>query len=153
MPVCPTVWSASLLGLSCAASSSAPLASCLSKLHGLPLCSQWASQRPLSQRSHLPPVVVMPNYAEYFEKNRYQSKYSIGDRVCGTWNKIPFVGTVGNDSEISPVEGPKVSIHLDLPIRFENQVHRVILVKHRQIRPLPLMDPETHKPKNVKPKT
>ncbi len=92
----------------------------------------------------------MPNYAEYFEKNRYQSKYSIGDRVCGTGNKIPFVGTVGHDTEISLEQGPRVSIHLDLPIRFENQIHRVIIVKHRQIRLLPLMDLEIHKPKNVK---
>ena len=27
----------------------------------------------------------------------YQPRYQIGDRVSGKWNKIPFVGSVGND--------------------------------------------------------
>ncbi len=78
----------------------------------------------------------MPNYAEYFEKNRYQSKYSIGDRVCGTWNKVPFVGTVGNDTVISPVEGPRISVFVDLPIKYNQQWRSVIIVDHSQIEPL-----------------
>ena len=94
----------------------------------------------------------MPDYAEYFTKNRYVPRYYIGDRVTGTWNKIPFCGSVGNDTVINQEQGPRVSVHLDLPIWYENRAHSVIIVKHRQIRSLPLMDFETAKPKNVKSK-
>lgn len=54
--------------------------------------------------------------AEYFRENRYKPTWEIGDRVFGYYNSIPFIGTVGNDTEISLEEGPRVSIHLDLPI-------------------------------------
>ena len=77
----------------------------------------------------------MANYAEYFELNRYKAKYSIGDRVIGKWNKIPFVGTVGNDTLINENDGPQVSIHLDLPIKYEGIVRTVIIVKHKDIKP------------------
>lgn len=77
----------------------------------------------------------MANYAEYFELNRYKPKYSIGDRVFGKWNKIPFVGTVGNDTLINENEGPRISIHLDLPIKYEDKIHTVIIVKHKDIKP------------------
>lgn len=76
----------------------------------------------------------MPNYKEYFERIAYKSKYDIGDRVFGKWNKIPFVGSVGNDSMINETEGPRISIHLDLPIKFENKYHYVIFVKHKDIK-------------------
>lgn len=78
----------------------------------------------------------MPSLAEYFKANRYQSKYDIGDRVIGKWNKIPFVGTVGNDTLINELEGPRVSIHLDLPIKYKDNIHNVIFVKHKDIKPL-----------------
>ena len=76
----------------------------------------------------------MPSLADYFKANRYQGKYSIGDRVIGKWNKIPFVGTVGNDTQINETEGPRISIHLDLPIKFENTIHNVIIVKHKDVK-------------------
>ncbi len=75
------------------------------------------------------------NLAEYFAKNRYQAKYSIGDRVIGKWNKIPFVGSVGNDTVISEIDGPRVSIHLDLPLKYKDVVYTVIIVKHKDIKP------------------
>ncbi len=77
----------------------------------------------------------MASLAEYFAKNRYQAKYDIGDRVIGKWNKIPFVGTVGNDTEINEIEGPRISIHLDLPIKYKDKVYTVIIVKHKDIKP------------------
>jgi hypothetical protein len=77
----------------------------------------------------------MANLTEYFLQNRYQSKYTIGDRVFGKFNKIPFVGTVGNDTIVSEVEGPRISILLDLPIKYENKVYNVIIVKHKDIKP------------------
>ena len=74
--------------------------------------------------------------SDYFAQNRYQAKYQIGDRVTGKWNKIPFVGTVGNDTLINEIEGPRVSIHVDLPVMFDNKLHNVIIVKHKDIKSL-----------------
>ena len=76
----------------------------------------------------------MASLSEYFKIHRYQSKYNIGDRVIGKWNNIPFVGTVGNDTEINQIEGPRISVHLDLPIKFENKVYTVIIVKHKDVK-------------------
>lgn len=76
----------------------------------------------------------MGNQTEYFQRTGYKPKYVIGDRVFGHWNRIPFAGTVGNDTLISPVEGPRISIHLDLPIRSEGVTKTVIIVKHRDVR-------------------
>ena len=76
----------------------------------------------------------MGNQTEYFQRIGYRPKYVIGDRVFGHWNRIPFAGTVGNDTLISPVEGPRISIHLDLPIKYEDTVKNVVIVKHRDIR-------------------
>jgi hypothetical protein len=75
------------------------------------------------------------NLAEYFKQNRYQAKYDIGDRVFGKWNKIPFVGTVGNDTVINENEGPRITVHLDLPIKYQDKVYTVIIVKHKDIKP------------------
>ena len=76
----------------------------------------------------------MGNQTEYFERTGYRPEYVIGDRVFGHWNKIPFAGTVGNDTLLSPVEGPRISIHLDLPIRLDGETKTVIIVKHRDVR-------------------
>ena len=62
----------------------------------------------------------MASLAEYFKANRYMGKYNIGDRVIGKWNKIPFVGTVGNDTLINEIEGPRISVCLDLLINFKD---------------------------------
>jgi hypothetical protein len=75
------------------------------------------------------------NYTEYFQSIAYKPKYFIGDRVMGKFNKIPFVGTVGNDTIINEIEGPRVSVHLDLPIKYENKIYNVIIVKHKDIKP------------------
>lgn len=76
----------------------------------------------------------MGNQTEYFERTGYKPEYHIGDRVFGHWNKIPFAGTVGNDTLISLVEGPRISIHLDLPIKHEGIVKTMLIVKHKDIR-------------------
>lgn len=74
----------------------------------------------------------MGNLSDYFEQRAYKAKYIIGDRVHGKWNKIPFVGSVGNDSCVDGVNA-RVSVHLDLPIKFANRVHNVIIVTHKEI--------------------
>lgn len=76
----------------------------------------------------------MSNVAAYFAANRYHGKWNIGDRVTGKWNKIPFVGTVGNDRQINDRDGPEVTIHLDLPIKYQDRVHHIIVVKHKDIK-------------------
>ena len=72
--------------------------------------------------------------AEYFALHRYQGKWQIGDRVEGKWNKIPFVGSVGNDSVVNESIGPQVSIHLDLPIMYKGVVYNYIHVKPNEIK-------------------
>jgi len=74
----------------------------------------------------------MGNQTEYFERIGYRPKYWIGDRVFGTWNKIPFIGTVGNDTVIDNT-GPRISIHLDLPIKHEGVIHNIIIATHKNI--------------------
>lgn len=76
----------------------------------------------------------MGNQTAYFERTGYRPEYYIGDAVFGRWNGIPFAGTVGNDTLISPAEGPRISVHLYLPIRYEGVVKNVIIVQHRDIR-------------------
>jgi hypothetical protein len=78
----------------------------------------------------------MGNQTDYFERIGYKPKYFIGDRVSGKWNKIPFMGTVGNDTLINEIEGPRITIHLDLPIKHDAKLHNFIVVKHKDIKPL-----------------
>jgi hypothetical protein len=78
----------------------------------------------------------MGNQTDYFEKIGYRPKYFLGDRVFGHWNKIPFIGSVGNDTVINEQEGPRITIHLDLPIKFQNKINNIVVVKHKDIKPL-----------------
>lgn len=76
----------------------------------------------------------MGNNTEYFQRKAYEAKYVIGQRVSGKWNKIPFVGSVGNDRLVSEEIGPEITIHLDLPILLDNKIHSIIVVKHKDIK-------------------
>jgi hypothetical protein len=76
----------------------------------------------------------MSNMAIYFAANRYQAKWAIGDRVIGKWNKIPFVGSVGNDRQLNDRDGPEITVHLDLPIKYQGIIRNIIVVKHRDIK-------------------
>ena len=75
----------------------------------------------------------MGSLSDYFEKVAYKSKYVIGDRVFGNWNKIPFIGSVGNDSCVDGLN-PRVSVHLDLPIKYKDKVYTILFVKHKDIK-------------------
>jgi hypothetical protein len=74
----------------------------------------------------------MGTQTDYFEKIGYKPKYFIGDRVFGYWNEIPFVGSVGNDRKIND-SGPEITIHLDLPIKYNDEIKHIIIVKHKDI--------------------
>lgn len=76
----------------------------------------------------------MGNLTDYFAKIGYKHTYDIGDRVQGKWNGIPFVGSVGNDRLVDPDRGPEVTIHLDLPIKHDDKIHHIIIVKHKDIK-------------------
>ena len=76
----------------------------------------------------------MGNQTDYFERIGYKPQYHIGDRVFGHWNGIPFVGSVGNDTVINLLEGPRISVHVDLPIKHKDQIYTVIFVKHKDIK-------------------
>jgi hypothetical protein len=77
----------------------------------------------------------MGNQTDYFNRIGYKPKYHLGDRVFGHWRKIPFIGSVGNDRCVDGVN-PEITIHLDLPIKLTEQVYSVIIVKHKDIKPL-----------------
>lgn len=72
--------------------------------------------------------------AEYFRENRYKPTFEMGDRVFGKHEGVPFIGTVGNDTEISIEEGPRVTVHLDLP--FPKSKSRILIVKPKTIKRL-----------------
>jgi hypothetical protein len=76
----------------------------------------------------------MGNQSDYFNRIGYKHIYDIGDRVFGYYKKIPFVGTVGNDRKINDIDGPEVTIHLDLPIEIADRVTSFIIVKHKDIK-------------------
>jgi hypothetical protein len=76
----------------------------------------------------------MPNYAEYFARTGYQATYQIGDRVTGRWNRIPVTGTVGNDRLVNHTDGPEITVHLDLPVRYQDQTLTVVIAKHQDVR-------------------
>lgn len=76
----------------------------------------------------------MGTQTDYFNRIGYKAVWSIGDRVFGKWNNIPFVGTVGNDRLINHIDGPEITVHLDLPIKYNNKVHHILIVKHKDIK-------------------
>jgi hypothetical protein len=77
----------------------------------------------------------MGTQTDYFNRIGYKPKYHLGDRVFGHWQKIPFVGSVGNDRCIDGIN-PEITIHLDLPIQLTGKLYSVIIVKHKDIKPL-----------------
>jgi hypothetical protein len=78
----------------------------------------------------------MPTLAEYFEANRPRPKYKFGDRVEGTYMKVPYVGTVYTDNMRNESEGPMVGIQLDLPMKIGQVWHEYIRVKYKDIKGL-----------------
>lgn len=78
----------------------------------------------------------MDNYAKYFAANRPKPKWFMGDRVFGRWNKIPFIGTVMLDNMVSEEVGPRVIVHLDLPVKYKKEVKNYIEVRQKDIKKL-----------------
>jgi len=75
----------------------------------------------------------MGRQSDWFNAVGYKHTYDLGDRIMGLWNGIPFVGSVGNDRLVNLINGPEITVHLDLPIRFEDNIHRIIITKHADV--------------------
>jgi len=78
----------------------------------------------------------MASLAEYFAQHRPQPRYKFGDRVEGTYRGIPWVGTAYTDNMVNETEGPRVSIHLDLPMKLGSEWVSYIRVQYKDIRGL-----------------
>jgi hypothetical protein len=77
---------------------------------------------------------IMGTQTDYFQRIGYKHTYDIGDRLSGKWNGIPWVGSVGNDRLVSTDVGPEITIHLDLPIKYEGVIHNILVVKHEDVK-------------------
>jgi hypothetical protein len=75
----------------------------------------------------------MGRQSDWFNAIGYKHTYDLGDRIMGIWNGIPFVGSVGNDRLVNDNDGPEITVHLDLPIRVEDKIHRIIITKHADV--------------------
>jgi hypothetical protein len=78
----------------------------------------------------------MNSLAEYFALHRPKPLYSVGDRVQGVYRKIPYVGTVYTDNMRNELEGPRVSVHLDLPMKLGREWLQYIRVEYKDIKSL-----------------
>lgn len=75
----------------------------------------------------------MATQAEYFAKNRYHPVYHMGDRVRGMYNGVPFAGSVDIDTQVYEGEDPYIIVYLDLPIKVDNAVLKMIKVTHKDL--------------------
>ncbi len=75
----------------------------------------------------------MGTLTDYFNRIAYKPKYEGGERVFGHYNKIPFIGTVGQDRMVNGIT-PELVIHLDLPIVIDSKATTVIIVQHKDIK-------------------
>jgi hypothetical protein len=80
----------------------------------------------------------MSTLAEYFEANRPKPRYKFGDRVEGTYKGIPYVGSAYTDNMRNETEGPRVNVHLDLPMRIGSEWLTMIRVTYKEIKGLRL---------------
>jgi hypothetical protein len=85
----------------------------------------------------------MPSLADYFEKNRYKPVYEFMARVTGMHGKIRWIGSVGNDTVISDIDGPILHIHLDLPLKINGTYTYHLITKHKGVKRLINFDDET----------
>ena len=77
----------------------------------------------------------MASLTEYFERTIPKPRYQFGDRVEGVYMGVPFVGTVGTDNIRSEQEGPRVTVHLDLPLKTQDSVHMsFVRVEYKDIK-------------------
>ena len=69
----------------------------------------------------------MSNLSEYFALHRPVAKWSIGERVIGKFNGIPFTGTTGGEGMVNELEGSLVTVFVDLPIKHNGTWHTTFI--------------------------
>ena len=85
----------------------------------------------------------MASLAEFFERERPKAFFEFGTRVFGKYNKIPFIGTVYGDGMINEEQGPRLTIHLDLPIKVDDNYKTIIIDAYDKFKGLTeLVDPD-----------
>ena len=78
--------------------------------------------------------------ADWFKANRYQGKRHLGERVTGVYKGIRWMGTLGVDNEVNELEGPLVTVLLDLPLKIDDKVHNILRIKSKDVKPLKELD-------------
>lgn len=78
----------------------------------------------------------MASLSDFFKNTRKTHKFEFGTRVFGYYQTIPFIGSVGFDGVVSELEGPMVTVTLDLPIKLIDCTISVVRVKRKDIKPL-----------------
>ena len=72
-------------------------------------------------------------YAEYFadrHRDTPRPKFDLGTRVFGRFSGVPFIGTVVREQD------KRVLIHTDLPVKIKNNIHNIVTVHTKDIKPL-----------------
>jgi hypothetical protein len=73
----------------------------------------------------------------YFKSIAHIPTYLIGDRIFGHWNGMPFIGSVGHERVRNGQA--ECTVHLDLPIKYEEIIYNVIVVKIEDIKLLKVL--------------
>ena len=77
----------------------------------------------------------MGTQTDYFNRIGYKATYQIGDRITGVYRGVRWMGTVGNDFVVSEDEGPKITVHLDLPLVFQDERFDFLFIaKHNDVK-------------------
>lgn len=79
------------------------------------------------------------NLADYFALHRHKPTYDFGSRVFAYWNKIPIIGSLYSDTVINEEEGPRFSIHLDLPIKYKGETYTILIDKQSEFKKIKLL--------------
>jgi hypothetical protein len=74
----------------------------------------------------------MISQTEWFLANRYMGPRQLGERVTGVFQGVRWVGSLGNDRVVSELEGPMVTITLDLPFRVNHQTYNILVIKSQE---------------------
>lgn len=82
----------------------------------------------------------MGTLSDYFDRVREPAVFEFGTRVFGRVGKIPFIGTTGFDGTTSEVQGPEVTVLLDLPAKINGVYVTVLRVKRQHIKKLKSYD-------------
>jgi len=69
----------------------------------------------------------MSSLAEYFALHRPVAKWSIGERVIGKFNGVPFTGTTGGEGMVNELEGSLVTVFVDLPFKYNGTWHTTFI--------------------------